>query len=521
MRNYGFDYLVEKAQILSEMARPSTNRPEKDTRVVKFLKEIRPIVGKELFDNREYPWKVSAPIKTLNDYITEQLYTIGNKTAFPYDSVDAYVKNLFAKKPELEQDYYDYVQGGSRDSNKRSWWIMSFLLNKNPDLALSKEFFDTVTNRDNIENYKQTLSERAVGGKKNRAAGYRKHIQQKYNMSADDFAKMKGEVWPIIVRINRKSKQFLPKGMLAKLRNNESIISDSKGSSLSDEMLPLDVFIGTLTSIVEDPMVTSDYNLDVASLSQIIKILEARLSENKPVSKQKLYDAYINRFPENFKKYFQAEFEADLESYSGKNFSETIIDDQRKAIENILDVYTPDFLRMVQSKGVISEDDIDKILKWKDLIQSSDAQEKAEISARRKSSGLSGDVEIDPNDTFSDVRKGSEEFAKERIKSKKPKKEENPSAEEFSSGDDTNGLSNKEINDKIREIISQDEVTDEDYAEIRRLKSMLRQEDEEAGVMGYFSEQVRKDGLLNKVGEFKDRGFKKPKNYHHWLMIND
>jgi hypothetical protein len=482
MRKYGFDYLVEKVQLLSEMARPSTNRPEKNEKVVKFLKEIRPVIGNELFKN----WKVSANIKTLNDYISEQLYILNNKTVFPYDSIDAYVKKLFANDPALEEDYYDYVQGGSRDSNKRSWWIMSYLLNRNPDLALSKEFFDEVTDRDYIENYKKTLAERAVGGRKNRAAGYRQHIQKKYNMSADDFAKMKGEVWPIIVKINRKSNQFLPKGLLSKLRNNESILSDTKSSPLSEEMQPLDVFIETLKSIVDDPMVTSEYNLDVQSLSEIVRILEARLLENKPVSKQKLYDAYINRFPERFRKYFQTEFEVDLESYSGKNFSETMIDDQRKAIEDVLDIYTPDFLKMVQNKGVIGEDDIDKILKWKDLIQSSDRQERSEISGSRKAAGFSSG-DIDTSDNFSDINKQTSEFLKRKTEKMKDKSSKKPSDET------QNDSSNQE---------------DED-------------EDEEIGVMGYFSEQVKTDKLINNVGEFKDRGFKKPKNYHHWLMIND
>lgn len=481
MRNYGFDYLVGKVQLLSEMARPSTNRPEKNETVVKFLKEIRPLINKELFANKEYPWKVSAPIKTLNDYISEQLYIFINQTAFPYDSVDAYAKKLIANDPTLKADYYDYIQGGSDDSNKRSFWIMSHLLNQNPDLAISKEFFDKVVNRDNIEDYKKSLSERAVGGKKNRAAGYRKHIQQKYNMSADDFAKMKGEVWPIIVKINRKSRQFLPQGMLAQLRNKEAIISDSKSSSLSEEMVPLDVFIETLNSVINDAAITNEYNLDVASLSEIVKILEARLAENKPVSKEKLYEKFINKFPRNFQEYFANEFEADIEAYSGKNFSETMIDDQRKAIEDVLDIYTPDFLKMVQNKGVINEDDIEKILKWKELIKSSENIEQREVSAARKSAGLTGDSGDDGMDDGS-VLKALRKYEKEKSlnKKQKPKKAGSENEDDFS-------------ND----------------------------ENEENGVMGYFSEQVEKDKRLNTVGEFKERGFKKPKNYHHWLMIND
>jgi hypothetical protein len=45
-------------------------------------------------------------------------------------------------------------------------------------------------------------------------------------------------------------------------------------------------------------------------------------------------------------------------------------------------------------------------------------------------------------------------------------------------------------------------------------------EDEEGSVMGYMTEQVRKDSFVDKQ-VFKDRGFKKPVNYAHWLAINE
>jgi hypothetical protein len=46
-------------------------------------------------------------------------------------------------------------------------------------------------------------------------------------------------------------------------------------------------------------------------------------------------------------------------------------------------------------------------------------------------------------------------------------------------------------------------------------------EDEEGGVMDYMTEQVFKDSFTGQHGEFKDRGFKKPVNYAHWLAINE
>lgn len=46
-------------------------------------------------------------------------------------------------------------------------------------------------------------------------------------------------------------------------------------------------------------------------------------------------------------------------------------------------------------------------------------------------------------------------------------------------------------------------------------------EESEEGLMGYMSEQVRKDSLYNPKGEFVERGFKKVTNYNHWLSVNE
>jgi hypothetical protein len=46
------------------------------------------------------------------------------------------------------------------------------------------------------------------------------------------------------------------------------------------------------------------------------------------------------------------------------------------------------------------------------------------------------------------------------------------------------------------------------------------EEEEESGVMGYMSEQVWKDKRTNVIGDFKERGYKKFKNYNHWLSMN-
>jgi hypothetical protein len=61
----------------------------------------------------------------------------------------------------------------------------------------------------------------------------------------------------------------------------------------------------------------------------------------------------------------------------------------------------------------------------------------------------------------------------------------------------------------------------EKYLERRKTRQNKKISVYENCVMDYFTEQVQKDNLLNQKGEYKERGFKKPKNYAHWLWLND
>jgi hypothetical protein len=98
-------------------------------------------------------------------------------------------------------------------------------------------------------------------------------------MSANDFATMKGEVWPIITKINRRSKTLLPPGTLQTLRNKERIVIDTSNKATSEDLKPLDAFIETLIGLRDDQELVEYYNVDVKGLSGIIMML---LSINFP-----------------------------------------------------------------------------------------------------------------------------------------------------------------------------------------------------------------------------------------------
>jgi len=478
MRNYGFDYLVEKVEVIKEMARPSTTRPEENEKVAKFMKEGRKFIAKKIFEK----WSPPSPSKTLNDFIVEALYEEVFKTTYTYSSVEKLFKTLKDTVDGFYDDYLDFIRGGSEDSNKRNQYVLSYLANKIPNKILSQQFLDKITDEEYVKNYRASMSDKAEF--RSRAKGYQNKIQSKYSMSADDFATMKAEVSPIIVKINRKSRSLLPAGALQALRRNEKIIiSQDTGVNVSEEMVPLDTFVETLMSLVDDVDLVEYYSVNVEEARKTLKILQDRLNNSQPLSKDKIIKNVINRFPEEIAEYLLDEYETDLESRETKGVSEEIIDDQKKAIESVLDIYTPSLLNDIEAKGIITKPEIDIVLKWKDLIQSAENLEKKEVAMNRKQAGLSVDDEydMDSREDLKALRKYESEKAKEERESKK------------------SSSKNKRKSSNIED--------DED-------------EDEEVGVMSYMAEQVKKDGLLHTIGEYKDRGFKKPVNYHHWLSIN-
>jgi hypothetical protein len=121
------------------------------------------------------------------------------------------------------------------------------------------------------------------------------------------------------------------------------------------------------------------------------------------------------------------------------------------------------------------------------------------------------------------IRQGEYEKRGKKWEAEKKLKEKGVKKPKINIEGEVAGLSAPEIEEKLREMMDDD---DPDYEKIDAISKYLiklkkdNPEDEE-GVMGYMTEQVNKDRHLNNIGEYRDRGFKKPINYAHWLFLNE
>jgi hypothetical protein len=501
MHKYDLNYLMERHSILSEMSKIRTTRPEKDENVVRFLKDVKPAIAKILFTD----WKPASPIKTLNDFIVEFLYYKIYNIDFPYDTVDKYFKYLMSKSPKLQNDYKDYIQTGSNDSNKRNQWLLSYLANQLTDELTTPEFFAEITDTFYIEKWKTKWLARQRA--KNRAKGYINKIESNYGTSIDEFLNKRGEVWPIIVKINRKAKRYMPPNFLKTIRSEGKYDTSMQNSTSSDGALDPNYALDTIISVLEDfiSYEVDNYELIVPLLDGLKQDRENGVEVPKEEIEARIEQALDESDPDLSLEVFE-----EFDYYYEIGTSESEIEDAMdyKIFKSSLEFYTDEFLDMLISKNIINDKEKAIVNKWRDLIVNDT------IDDQPLSSGLSKKDELGMLKTLRDreyKQKGDE------MKLKKVKKTASKELDK-----EYENKSVDELNEMLNDLLSTD---DPDFEKINALADLIAKMEKgtlkESSIMSYMTEQIEKDRLTNKVGEYKDRGFKKPKNYHHWMMINE
>jgi hypothetical protein len=514
MRKYGFDYLVEKAQLLMEMP-AQVSRPETNPNVVAFKTSgkkggqgIAKKISETLFQN----WKPSGTAKIFNEYIAELLYRHNESHAFPYSSIVPYAKELIKsdepfdlkkntasngdKIETFEQDFRDFVGTGNVDTGSLTRWALSYLMNKaeelNPGYLNSAEFFESATNPELVKSWTESYYDRKASIA-NRSTGYQKQVKDLYQVSAGEYAKMRSEVWPIIVKINRRTARMAPKS------NPKRYALDTVIAALEGLISEVPGLIKHLGSLLKNFKQASKSG-NILSKEEIESELENTLD---PIDK----DLSLEVFDE-----FDFLYEAGLGESENDEYSNHVDSKIRdRMVKNKLENYNDDFLNDVVEKGIISEDEKDIVNKWKNLILHVTEDPNAEFSKEERS----------------EYAKMNREYAykKQGEKWKAEKAEKEAAKKSGIKRDDGLGdLSVSELESKLEELLDSEDpdftLIDKVEKRIEKLRKSGITEDYDSGVMGYFSEQVRKDQHINNIGEYKDRGFKKAQNYHQWMLLN-
>lgn len=504
MRNYGFDYLVEKVQILSEMAQDSIykkmaqvgddgNPYQKFNEIwSRVIKEIATKSGQSAAQRLALDYVIINVAKAVSGENIQGSFVGSKTTEYAKENKETYENWWYTHKGKRGAKY-----GPMAQSNAKKEFYLIELVKEDPEAATSEKLQKTLLNNKNIEKFLSKPGGYDASLNSN-TAGYAKATkEQMFGEDLPEILKSMGAVMPFLKQINK---------FMAKLRrgkweegDQEFEATQSPSMILADKMLDIATILGSKAVDVVDK--------DVSPLSAKAE------RENNPeyYFRRNLTKNQISQIADGIEKLIDAKTGIDKEIW-------------RKKATQIGQKVSPifgDFMNFLLDTAEVEEEkqiDESEMYEGYDnrvLDKVLDTDEKQEIfdkwytmeKIRRGKQNTKQNIE-----DVGDVGEFNQALNKRLGIDDKPKGKDKKSKKSESSDV-------IEIKKKIKELKNSD---DPDYDEIDRLEKQLRgEENEEIGVMGYFTEQVFRDSFTDDRGKFVDRGFKKPVNYNHWLAINE
>jgi hypothetical protein len=523
MRNYGFDYLVEKTQLLNEMAKFSqfwrTNFPEFEkvmSSVQDKMKEHEKAPDANLLGFR----KMEYVTKSLFDFLSkEELAAIGiNKNkGFVQSYYDLTVRDLTPEERKgtrktkgYTPEYAQFAPKWAANTKLQQEFMLLKMVKAYQEKAESEQFAKRLLSDKNLDAY--LPANVLKGGSSKFASGMIAKKEKLFGMGMEEayalFNKAK-----IILQKLKKSKK-LPQGIRQSIYHIDAESVKEKELKQEDTA-PLQAAIDTIELIVSkrnsiikffntlaqdkkakgfiaeedreslEKMSDFDrYELPSYEMAELIKtkqVFQQRLDNNQPVRIEKIHGVF-----EKFGKisnYLKQEFDSILSDYEDIAFDANKVNE----IGNVYDMINDRMLNSIVEEGVISQEEADIIKKWASISSKlhSNIETRGEKIAKRMLDNQEKlKIKADAEKKYKE--QGEKWEAEKRLKKKgvkKPKNDDEDDVDDLSDSDDD----------------------DDSY----------NYEDEE-GVMSYMTEQIRKDSHSNIIGEYKDRGFKKSKNYAYW-----
>jgi hypothetical protein len=562
MRNYGFDYLVEKVQVLNEMARFSefwrTNFPDFENFYLqvqnKMKKHPKAPSGTTLGHKRiEYISRMLFDLLS-----TEELADIGiDKTkGFDKNVYNAAIKELSpeerigsSKIRDYTPEYAKFAPKWADASFKQQEFMLSLMVRAYGEKALSSEkFVNKVMDEANIDAYfNKNLFK---GGSSSFAAGMINKKEKMLKMGMGEVYEIQNKAKSIINKL--RSSKKLPKGLVTSIyhANSENIGGEQEKELKQDDTAPLQAFIDALELFLDwknrvkgivdtienrkqqrKPIAYEDREMyedltpfeknvlskyEITEITKLMQLFTQRLESNQPVKIEKIYNIIDKLGHEKIREFVRNEFDKLLSDYGEIIFS---ADEDRYV--TIYDALDDNLLKGLIDEGIITDEESRLLAKWRKI--SSSLQQSIVSKSSRD------DEKADEAQSREDrrmIRQGEYEKQGKKWEADKKSKEKGVKKPKIDITDEVAGLSVSQVEEKLREMKDDDvNPDDEYYAKIDAISKYLNKlkkdspEDEE-GVMGYMTEQVNKDRHLNNIGEYRDRGFKKPINHAHWLWLN-
>lgn len=459
MRNYNFEYLIEKVQTFNEMAKPSIYAKMSQGAGDSFQK-FNSIYSAVVSKIKQKSGQAAAQRLTI-DYVIANVAKavageniggsfIGSRTT---EYAKAHADEYLAWYKEHKVAKADPKFGPWAQSGYKKEFYLTDLVKQNPEAATSEKLQKSLLNDKNIEKFLAKPGGYDASLNSTTAGFAKTNKEEMFGKDLPEILRSQGAAMPLLKQINK---------MMAKLRQGkwesgdpEFEATQSPAMILADKMIDIATIIGAKAVSVVDR--------DVSPLSSKVE------KENNPklFYMKNLTRNQISQIADGIQKLIDSKVGVDKETWRKK---------AGQIAAKVSPIFGDFMLFLLDSAEVEESQQIDE----NDMYEGYDTRVLEKV--------LDSDEKWEIFDQW---------YAMEKIRRARQNAKQNI--------DDVGdvGEFNKALDTRLG-----------------KGKESGREESEE-GVMGYFSEQVFKDSFKSEKGIFVERGFKKPVNYAHWLALNE
>lgn len=487
MRTFDFNYLVEKSQIVVEMAKPSVwgKMSLTESPFAKF-NEIYAKARKQL-----------EPYGNAQRMVLDYLIVTLGKGKIPNDAGSiSSITTQYAK--EHADEYSQWMERvgknkGTKYENQqalpRREFYLTDLVKKNLKYVADPKFEQTVLNPENMKDFATTAHGTDMSVTSPQAAHHKTRKEEMYGKGLGDIYQIKAAFHPLQVMINR---------LMKKKRNENWEVADEIANpaahlahNLVEELSHILSFTGKTSREIQGPekggslfakrQVEQDKTqnprkyfgslFSTRDIESLMAFLEEREDSGVGITEEQ-WARLISKMQQTNPAI------AELGQYllnAAKNQKEANIDESDEF---------EGYDREVLARVLDTPEKEDLFRTWYEMIQAENDRA-TEVAEKKFAAALKKDAKY---------RRSSEG-----------------------------------MDQQIQDLMLKAEESD-DPSEIHKIKQQLQAlyakkqanpEEAEESIMGYMAEQVSKDSHSNVHGEFVERGFKKPVNYAHWLALNE
>ena len=457
MRNYGFDYLVEKVQTVQEMAKPSiySKMAQSDGEAFQKFNNIWSAVVNKIKSKSGQ----AAAQRLAMDYVIINVAKavakeniqgsfVGSRTAdFAKDNADKYL--AWYKKHKVSKA--DPKFSPWAQSNYKKEFYIGELVKQNPEIATSEKLQKTLLDDKNIEKFLAKPGGYDASLNSTTADFAKRGKEEMFGKELPEILHSQGAAMPLLKQINR---------MMAKLRkgkwesgNEEFEATQSPAMILADKMLDLATIMGA-------------------------KAVDSVERDRSPLAAK-------------------AEQQSNPKLYFMKNLTKNQISQISAGIEQLIDAKTGVDKEVWRKKAAQIGQKVSPIYGefMTFLLDTAEGEEASQIDENESYEGYDNRVLEKVLDSDEKWEIFDQWYAMEKIRRGKQNSKQN--------------------------VADVGDVGEFNKALDTKLGIKKKSEEEEGSVMGYMTEQVHKDSFVGERGAYVERGFKKPVNYNHWLALNE